>query len=164
TGVLEQGLRFNGSSQYATAADNASLDISNSITIATWIRPEKMGTQYLIKKAEHGATDGYELSLSSSGKLFFRFNQQTSGNSYRIDSQASYPSNGTTWMHVAVSYDGSTIRLYINGVENNTKVISSSPSISINALTLTIGAGNGGYRGLQGAMDDTRIYNTALSA
>jgi len=36
--------------------------------------------------------------------------------------------------------------------------------ISINALTLTIGAGNGGYRGLQGAMDDTRIYNSALSA
>ncbi|WP_010232499.1 LamG domain-containing protein, partial [Gillisia marina] len=163
TGVLEQGVRFNGTNQFATAVDATSLDLTTAITIATWLRPEKRATQYLVKKADKHSIDGYELSMSSGGTVYFRFNQRTAGNSYRLDSQASYPTNGTTWMHVAVSYDGSTIRLYINGVEDNTKVLSSPPAISINTLALTFGAGDGGYRGFQGAMDDTRIYNTALS-
>ncbi len=163
-GVTGQGLRFNGTSQFATATDNTSLDITGAITIAGWIRPEKTGTQYLIKKAVLNKADGYELSLSSSGTVFFRFNQESSGNSYRLDSKTTHPTDGYTWMHVAATYDGAVIRIYINGIENSTKALSSPPPITINGLALTIGAGDNGYRGFQGAMDDTRIYNTALKS
>ena len=164
SGVDGGALRFNGSNQFGFAADANSLDLTQSLTIAAWIRPEKRDTQYLIKKAEHNATNGYELSLSSGGKVFFRFNQDSSGNTYRLDSQSSYPTDGTTWMHVAITYDGSVMRMYIDGVQNNTKSFSSASSINTNALTVAIGAGNDGFRGIQGAMDDVRIYNTALSA
>jgi hypothetical protein len=164
TGVIGQALRFNGSNQYATAPDHNSLDLSNSLTIAAWIRPERVATQYLIKKAAQNETDGYELSLASTGNVFFRFNQSSSGNTYRVNSIASYPSNGSTWMHVAVTYNGSSIKIYIDGVENASKSFPSPPPIGINELNLTIGAEDNGFRGLLGAMDDVRIYNTALSA
>ncbi|MFD2245114.1 LamG-like jellyroll fold domain-containing protein [Pontibacter ruber] len=163
-GVTGQALRFNGSSQYATVADNASLDITGAITLTAWIKPEKIATQYVFKKAEQNSVDGYELSLSSGGLIFFRFNQVTSGDTYRINSTTIHPSNGTTWIHVAVTYGGGVMRLYINGDQNNSKTFSSPPPIKLNGLALTIGAGNNGYRGFQGAMDDVRIYNTALSA
>ena len=36
-----QAIRFDGTGDYATVADNASLDISGAITLATWVKPEK---------------------------------------------------------------------------------------------------------------------------
>ena len=112
---------FNGSNQYALVPDNASLDIEDQITILAWIRPEQYATQDLIKKATQGAVNGYELSLATtksddtSQRVFFRINQLASGDTYRINAATMYPIDGT-WMHVAATYDGSTMRLYINGV------------------------------------------------
>src|SRR5690554_1117490 len=164
SGVLGQAARFNGVSQYASVADNASLDITGAITVAGWIKPEAVGTQYLVKKAQQHETNGYELSLAGSGYVFFRFNQFSSGDAYRVNSTTPYPTNGNTWMHVAATYDGQSLRMYINGTLNGSLSLPSSPAIAVNGLPLTIGAEAGGYRGLQGAMDDVRIYNTALSA
>ncbi|MGA9326378.1 MAG: LamG-like jellyroll fold domain-containing protein [Salegentibacter sp.] len=164
SGVVGTALRFNGSNQYATAADASSLDLSQGLTISAWIKPEKLATQYLIKKADQDNIDGYELSLSSKGYVFFRFNQRTAGDAYRLNSIATYPTNGSTWIHVAVTYDGSAIRLYINGNQNAVKNISSPVTVNNNQLDLTLGAGNNGYRGFQGAIDEVRIYNVTLSS
>ncbi|WP_034890963.1 LamG-like jellyroll fold domain-containing protein [Gillisia sp. Hel_I_29] len=163
-GVEGGAVRFNGADQYAIAGANLALNLTNSLTIATWIKPEKRATQYVIKKSEHNAIDGYELSLSSSGKIFFRFNQATSNNTYRLNSQASYPIDGITWMHVAVTFDGTTMNLYINGVLDSSKSYSAATALGTNSMTLAIGSGNDGYRGILGAMDDVRIYNVALNA
>lgn len=164
TGTDGLAIRFNGSSQFATVPDNPSLDITGPITLTAWIKPEKTATQYIIKKAVYGTVDGYELSLSSSGYVFFRLNQDTSGDTYRLNSTTSYPSDGATWMHVAATFDGSVIRLYINGVENTTKVLSTAQTIAANAEPLSIGAQNDGVYKFKGAIDDARIYDKALSA
>ncbi|WP_266204893.1 LamG-like jellyroll fold domain-containing protein [Pontibacter kalidii] len=163
-GVVGQALQLNGSSQYATVPDNTSLDITGSITLAAWIKPEKVATQYLLKKATQSGTNGYELSLSNAGKVFFRFNQASSGDMYRQNSVASYPTDGTTWMHVAATYDGTVINIYINGKLNSYKTLSAPSSINVNALALGIGAQSDGGSKFQGAIDDARVYNTALSA
>ena len=164
TGVNGQALKLNGTSQYATVPDNVSLDITAAITLAAWIKPEKLATQYIIKKAISGSTNGYELSLSSGGQVFFRFNQASSADTYKLSSVASYPRNGTTWMHVAATYDGSVIKLYINGIENTSKTLTSGPPISANALVLSIGAQSDGTSKFQGAVDNVQIYSKALSA
>ena len=49
-------LDLNGTSQYAVVPDDASLDLTNNITIAAWIKPEQYGTQDIIKKATNGVT------------------------------------------------------------------------------------------------------------
>ena len=59
-----QAIRFDGTGDYATVPDSASLDISSAITMAAWVKPEKTATQYLIKKATtRRRRNGYELSL-----------------------------------------------------------------------------------------------------
>ena len=66
-------------------------------------------------------------------------------------------------MHVAATYDGTTIRLYVNGVQEGGN-LAGPASIATNNLALGIGAQPDGATNLQGAMDDVRLYNTALSA
>jgi len=160
TGTLGGALDFNGSTDYVLVADDPALDITDAITLMAWFKPNKVATQYVFKKAISGSTDGYELALSTSGKVVFRLNQNSQGDTYRIDSTTSYPSDGSTWMHVAATYDGAVQRLYINGSEevSNPALI----TIGTNNTALSIGAQADGIRLYDGTMDDVRIYNYAL--
>ena len=164
TGVTGQALKLNGTRQYATVPDNATLDIADAITLAAWVKPKELGTQSIIKKAISDSINGYELSLSSAGRVFFRFNQTTSGNTNRINAKGFYPVDGATWMHMAATYDGSVIKLYINGVENSSITLTNPLPINTNDLALAIGAQSNGTSRLTGTIDDARIYNAALDA
>ncbi|MCD4695336.1 MAG: T9SS type A sorting domain-containing protein [Bacteroidales bacterium] len=158
-------LDFDGSNDYAQVPDDASLDITNSITIEAWIKPDVEGTQYVVKKAIQDNTDGYELSLSSptSGagpkKFFFRLNQATSSNDYRLNSATDYQTG--VWTHVAATYDGSTMRIFLNGVEDNTLPTPTPVVIYSNSLNLGIGAQSDGGSVFNGKLDEIRLWNTA---
>ena len=134
-------LNLSGNAQYVVVPDSNSLDIgTNNITLSAWIRPTKTAaaTQYIIKKAIMGSTNGYELSLSSAGKVFVRLNQVGSADTISINSTTLYSVNNTAWMHIAATYDGTTIKLYVNGVLENS--LTSSFTIGSNGTNLGIGA------------------------
>ena len=169
-GVYNTALDFNGTSQYGYTPDENTLDLTTVVTIAAWIRPGKYDTQALVNKAVYGGRNGYELSLDADSstnwprKVFFRINQVSTGDDYRVNSTTEYPINGT-WIHVAATYDGTDMRIYINGELEGT---TSAPGVTINTngLPLSIGAQyNGTTASLwyQGAMDDVRVYNRVLS-
>jgi uncharacterized repeat protein (TIGR02543 family) len=163
-------LDLNGTSQYAAVPDDASLDLTNQITLAAWIRPAEYDTADLIKKATNASIDGYELSLAttkndlSSRRPFFRINQVSKGDTYRVNATTVYPIDGT-WMHVAATFDGTAMRLYINGVLEATMTPPAGTTIATNDLPLTVGAQDGttASRWFMGQMDDVRVYNRALS-
>ena len=128
-------------------ANNPSLNITNAITLATWVRPKRNVTTDLIKKV--GTAGGYELSLadvtSAAGQRFFvRLNQAT--NARHLPPQLDHDLSGQrpTWMHVAATYDGTTIRLYVNGVQE----ASMPAGITIGSSTNGLGIGGlfGGTR------------------
>ena len=163
TGISGSALDFSGGADRVLVPDSPSLDVSDQITIAAWVKPRKTGTQYVVKKARISVTDGYELSLSSSGKVFVRFNQKSSGNTYRLDSQSYYPTDGNTWMHVTATYDGQEIKLYVDGVleaSSNAQGL----VIASNSNDLSIGAQDDGQYPFDGVVDQVHIYNYALTA
>jgi hypothetical protein len=130
-------LLLDGDSDYVEVGHDDSLDVSDELTLAIWIRPEVRRTQYVFIKTD--GEDGFELSLSSSGRMFVRFNKETSGNDYRVDSDSTYPTNGTDWVHLAATYDGDTIRLYVDG---ELEASADGPSsVGTNNDPLGIGAG-----------------------
>jgi hypothetical protein len=162
-GISGSALDLGGGIDRVIVSDSSSLDVTNTITLACWIKPRKKTTQYVVKKARYGDSDGYELSLSSGGQVFVRFNQASSGNDYKLYSQSYYPTDGNTWMHIAATHDGQEIKLYIDGVLES----SSSAAglvIGTNDVDLAIGAQDDGLAPFQGVIDQVHLYSYALSA
>jgi hypothetical protein len=179
-GYAGKALLFNGSSQYVQIPDANILDITGDITIAAWEKPAEVKTQDVVKKAVNGATDGYELALSSaSGSCavsgatppcaFGRFNQVANADGYRIDSKTQY-SGTDPWTFYVVTYTtaDNTIRLYWNGTLSNSRVVSGL-TIATNSLYLGFGAELTAAgvptvaRIYHGSLDDVRIFSRALS-
>jgi hypothetical protein len=65
-------------------------------------------------------------------------------------------------MHVAGTFDGSTVRIYINGVAEHSKA--AATTIETNNIGLSIGGQVDGTRVLDGVIDDVRVYGNALDA
>ena len=108
---------------------------------------------------------GSQFGRRGANKAFVRINQVPSGDTYRVNSNTLYSNLLNTWIHLAATYDGATLKLYVNGVLENQ--LATTVVINQNTLPLAIGAevnGSGGAtRWLQGAMDDARVYNRALT-
>ena len=72
------------------------------------------------------------------------------------------PNPVNVWTHVALTYDGATLRLYVNGVQVASQA--QAGSIQTPSTPLRIG-GNVPYgEYFQGLIDEVRVYNRALSA
>jgi concanavalin A-like lectin/glucanase superfamily protein len=67
-----------------------------------------------------------------------------------------------TWSHLAVAYDGTTVRLYVNGVQAATSAAGGPMAGSTQPLKLGGNAVWGEW--FAGLLDDVRVYNRALSA
>jgi hypothetical protein len=161
TGVHGSALGFAGDGARVLVPDSASLDAAGALTLTAWVRPLVKNTYYLVKKAHKGTADGFELSLSSDGSPYVRFNEKSAKDAFKLVANVPYPRNGSTWMHLAATFDGQQIRIYANGVLAGTRA-ASGLVIGTNALPLSIGAEDGGSGSFRGAIDDVRIYGAAL--
>ena len=66
------------------------------------------------------------------------------------------------WTHVAGTYDGTTLRLYVNGTQVSSQA--KTGALQVNGLPLRIGGNTYGSEFFRGLIDNLRIYNRALSA
>jgi hypothetical protein len=67
-----------------------------------------------------------------------------------------------TWSHLAVSYDGATLRLYVNGAQVATSALSGPMATS--ASPLRIGGNAVWSEWFTGLIDEVRVHDRALSA
>ncbi len=159
-GRFDGALCFNGVNQCVNVPDAASLDLSNRFTISLWFKPVSLinaasGRKDLCKKFR-----AYWLILNyptSDGKLAFALNDGTP----RVRSATS-SWNAGQWYHVAATYDGANLRLYVNGILEGTAPASVLPSQ--NASPLQIGGNTEQKYWFPGCLDDVRIYGRALFA
>jgi len=112
---------------------------------------------------------------SSQDRTYWMLGQTTAGGQNRLQfrlkaggstatltaSTGTLPLN--TWYHAAATYDGSTMRLYLNGTEVGSVAESGLISRGRN-VPVNLGRSPEGSNYLRGAIDDVRIYSSALTA
>jgi hypothetical protein len=67
-----------------------------------------------------------------------------------------------TWTHIATTYDGANMRIYVNGVLVATRA--QAGNLAVGNQALRIGGNNVSGEFFKGLIDEVRIYNRALSA
>jgi hypothetical protein len=154
TGISGRGLDFNGTDARVLVADSALLNPTDAITVALWIAPNSWaGVPRLLQKGP--GPDQYRLFVRD-GNLRFSLA------GVNLDAPAPLPG---FWYHVAGTYDGSMMKLFIDGQ----LVAQQTASVSMGTATgpLCIGAkspSSGAFQFFDGAIDDVRIYGRALTA
>ncbi len=159
TGVFNGALELDGVDDLIEIPDTFELDLSTRLTLTLWVRPSSlMGNRSLISK------DGsYELDLSHTGTGSYSLRL----NNVRRGAGTSTLANGV-WQHLAVTWDGTTVRYYFQGQPDGSA--SFAGALNVNGHDLGLGGRPASYGGgfpqflLDGAIDDVRIYDRALSA
>ncbi len=155
TGRYGRGLAFNGGNSWVTVNDSASLNLVNRLTLEAWVSPTVSSGWRTIMLKE--LDEIYSLYANSSSGPFAGMNI---GGYQEIFSSTRLPTN--TWSHVAATWDGTTLRLYVNGVQVASRAVAGTLLTTSNPLRIGGNANWGEY--FAGTIDEVRVYNRALSA
>ncbi|MBP2331193.1 glucose/arabinose dehydrogenase [Kibdelosporangium banguiense] len=160
TGNTGGGLTFDGVDDVVTVGDSNLLDLTNAMTLEAWVRPSAGGTAWRTVMMKERA-DGLSYSLYSDNAASRPTSWIRVGSTDRsVNGTSAVPAN--TWTHLAVTYDATTIRFYVNGTQVATAPSSGALLTSDNPLRI---GGNliwGEY--FSGSLDDVRVYNRVLTA
>ena len=160
-GRYGSALSFDGVNDLVTIADAASLDLTTGMTLEAWVRPTTLsGWRTVVIKEVNGGLV-YALYAHDDAPRPAAY-ARIAGKSLTdtTGGPASLPLN--TWTHLAATYDGTTLRLYVNGVQTGSRPASGSIAGSSSPLKIGGNAVWGEY--FAGLIDEVRIYNRALDA
>ena len=155
-GVFGRALDLDGVNDYVDCGNSPVLDITGQITLAAWVRTNDSGNgehnPYITK-----GDQSFALKHGFNGMQFFIYDGGYRAVHFPVDS-----SFNSVWHHVAGTYDGSAVKLYIDGTLEAS--LAHTGSIASSSYGVNIGR-NAELSGrlYEGAIDDVRIYNHALS-
>jgi len=170
TGKIGNALKLDGLNDFVDVTDSASLDVDTA-TIEAWIYMDPAigaGGKNIIRKGHFGDRS-YGLDITEVAGL-----RKIRGfvNLGPLGGSAAKVSTGTTslltgvWYHVAMTYDKTDVRVFVNGVQEG---VPSAEAINIydNNLSVRIGGqpvgDSGGALAFKGLIDDARIWNSSLT-
>ena len=166
TGEVGQAFQFNGTNQYLEIPDSPSLDPTNSLTLETWVYVSgypNTDLATIITKFSPTVPqqNQYQLETHNIGSnLVFRPVLLLPSGYGLVEGSTTIQFN--TWYHVAMTYDGSMLKLYVNGALDGS--VAATGSIAPTIQPLRIGGPSSGPWWFKGRVDEVSLYNRALSA
>lgn len=164
-GKIGQGVRFDGSDDYVKVPTSSSLNLTDNGSVCTWVNfvQVQSGFRSIIARRSGGGTN-YGMNYTDSGNLQWYFD---SGGGFQVHS-VSFTSNFSygKWYHIcgvfAKNGSNTTSTIYKNGELLNSTSLTGN--IAPVATDVYMGAYGVASENASIKMDDTRIYNRALSA
>ncbi len=157
-GRFGSALSFDGVNDWVTVADAGSLDLSSALTVEAWVRPSRLGGWRTVAFKERPGGVVYGLYGDQAGGR--PLGQVFIGGERNAVGSASLPLN--VWSHLATTFDGSVVRLYVNGALAGSSSVSGAMAASSGPLR--IGGNSVWGEWFAGLIDEVRVYNRALSA
>jgi hypothetical protein len=119
TNVVSSGVTFDGNNDSAIMSHTPSLNVSNSLTVITWFKVTDTSdtNRSIVSKTDTGYTRGFDF-YNYAKNLEVVVRPLTTNNKIVLANNIT----SDTWTMGAFTYDGTTIRGYVNGVLTNTSV------------------------------------------
>ena len=161
-GRFGKGMVFDGVDDLITVADSNSLDLTSAATLMAWVKVDnQVGWRNILFK-QNGSNLAYAAYAN---------NAQTGvghpAGSVRIGTTTKSAAGIDTalvgrWMHVAVTYGGGSLKMYVNG--NLQRTVAQTGNLTATTGPLWLG-GNQVFLDefFSGTMDEVRILGVALS-
>lgn len=154
--------RFDGTGAFLEiAAAGTALDFPAGFTIAAWVRPERRPVDFeIIVSRPVGASsqNSFTLDHESAGRIEY-YSQPAS----TLFGMSILPLD--TWSHVAISFDGTWKRLYVNGNAEGSASNGTTPTYDMQNMLIgadsTSGVTDHFFRG---GIDDVHVFDRALSS
>ncbi|MEH6406052.1 MAG: LamG domain-containing protein, partial [Leeuwenhoekiella sp.] len=151
---LARSVKFDGIDDFMDAGN--SLNLAQSFSISAWIK--RTGNGVLISKNNTEQTEGYQLSIRSDMHAEFSFFNQIKNS---VISSIAIPEE--EWHHIAVTYDGTQMKMYIDGVLDTQKTVKNLPVPTSNPFLIGASGGNNPSLFYNGNIDEIRIWNISLN-
>jgi hypothetical protein len=157
-GKYGSALLFNGTNALVTIPDAASLRLTTAMTLEAWVNPSTTSSGW--RDVIYKGNDNYLLEGTSQSAGAPAGGGVIGGSSTTFVYGAAALSINT-WTHLALTYDGANVRLYINGVQVSAQAITGNLATSANPLQIGGDSLFGQY--FSGIIDEVRVYNVALT-
>jgi len=148
-----------GDNSYIGGVD-ATYEYTNAFSISFWINTSQTGS-WVGVLGNCSSTAGYKFMITDTGILrFWCYN--ASDDEFANSNSAI---NTGSWIHVVGTYDGTTIRMYINGALQTNSYALAGPIIYDSTCRFIVGDQlNSGGSGFTGSLDMVRAWHVTLSS
>jgi glucose/arabinose dehydrogenase len=163
SGKFGNALSFDGVNDWVTVADANALDLTTGMTLEAWVFPAALGSSWrnvIIKERPGGEVYNLYANVDTSVPVVYVARASAPGTP--LDARGTAPLPLNTWSHLAATYDGATLRLYVNGSQVGTRAVTGAMVASTGVLRVGGNSLWGEY--FSGRIDEVRIYNRALTA
>jgi hypothetical protein len=156
-GRFGNALSYNGANARVTVGDSALLRLTNAMTIEAWVNPTQVTSAWrpVLKK---GSGDYFLFGTSDAGGKPVG-GSRVGGSILQAKGAQNLAAN--VWTHVALTFDGGSMRFYVNGQLVSMTTREGSMQTSANGILIGGDAVSGEF--FQGMIDEIRIFNEVRS-
>jgi len=154
-------LSFDGISSMVTVPDSASLHFTNGFTVEAWVDPASaLGTAWqavAVKERVGGVVFGLYANSNRSQPAAVAYTGTSEKTAYGTSQVAA-----GKWTHLAETFDGSAVRVFVNGTLVSTAL--AAGSLPSSTSPLRFGGDAVWSEFFHGLIDEARVYNRPLTA
>lgn len=156
-------INFDGSNDYVQISSTSTMNLNASGTVSIWFNG-LAGTfgnsTAILFSTLNWDTDrnGFYLAARTNIALSWELGSSSTAQSAAVGGAL----NPGTWYHAALTWDGSNVKTYLDGVEIDSRAQTVTPDTTVYPLRIGENA-SGSSRAFPGALDDARVYNRTLS-